>query len=226
MSIQSDSLSISHAPFEPSIFLPDRDSLIDVLSTVAESQGVAVSFDQLLAAIRVGWHGDNQFLSSLDCLWPMFQALGFEAKVCKGTRTDLSRAEMPVLVPTKFGGLMVIGDITLDSQFHSALVLTHDGVGPHRIYLYEFDRLFKGEWIEFSYLLKNHSELEISSRSPSQWRSIKTHLRAVCRRVVFFLLRFIFSLLSLNRSFFYRAGLLLSILFLSLIVIELSRRLL
>ena len=75
------------------------------------------------------------------------QALGFEASVKNGNRKALASAALPALMPTKDGGLMLVGTVDQSSPEGSVVLQLAGEAQPRKVTRAEFDTLFTGQWI-------------------------------------------------------------------------------
>lgn len=81
------------------------------------------------------------------------EAMGFEAALKKGSREAVSSALLPALMPTRDGGLMLVGKID-----DAGVVLQLAGQSePQQIALTEFDELYAGQWIAARRILPANS---------------------------------------------------------------------
>lgn len=82
------------------------------------------------------------------------QTLGFEAKLKRGTRQSIEPAELPALMPTRDGHLMLVGRLErrerTPGQDGTVVVQKSGQASPQQLSLKEFDAWFTGEWIEAS----------------------------------------------------------------------------
>lgn len=102
------------------------------------------SFDKAGQAERFGV---GQTLQAL-------QALGFDAKLKRGTRQSIEPAALPALMPTRDGHLMLVGRLERRQrergQDATVVVQKSGQAAPQQLSLQEFDQWFTGEWIEAS----------------------------------------------------------------------------
>jgi subfamily B ATP-binding cassette protein HlyB/CyaB len=80
------------------------------------------------------------------------RALGFDAQLKHGARKSVPAAALPALMPTREGGLMVVGKMDTDAKGQDGhgvvLVRQESGGDARQISLNDFDALFAGQWIE------------------------------------------------------------------------------
>jgi subfamily B ATP-binding cassette protein HlyB/CyaB len=87
------------------------------------------------------------------------QSLEFDATLKHGNRHALSAATFPALMPTRDGGLMLVGKMETSSQVGTRVVLQKAGQSiPNQVTLQEFDQLFADKWIEAKPQLKRNSQ--------------------------------------------------------------------
>lgn len=84
--------------------------------------------------------GTGQVLQAL-------QALGFDASLRSGERKDLATAALPALMPTRSGGLMLVGNVDQSNPQGSVVLQQAGDAQPRQVTLAEFDQLFAGQWI-------------------------------------------------------------------------------
>lgn len=80
------------------------------------------------------------------------QALGFDAKLKRGSRQSIEPAALPALMPTRDGHLMLVGRLerrqSAPGQEGTVVVQKSGQSSPQQLSLKEFDAWFTGEWIE------------------------------------------------------------------------------
>lgn len=77
------------------------------------------------------------------------QSLEFEVKLKRGNVQSLKAATLPALMPTRDGGLMLVGKMEDVSPDGPCVVLQSTGQSmPNQVTAQEFAHLFAGEWIE------------------------------------------------------------------------------
>lgn len=87
------------------------------------------------------------------------QSLEFDAKLKHGNTHALSAATFPALMPTRDGGLMLVGKLEASSHGGKRVVLQKAGQSiPNQVTLQEFEQLFADKWIEAKPKLKRNSQ--------------------------------------------------------------------
>jgi len=85
----------------------------------------------------------------VDGVLKALQSLGFDAKLRQGSAKSLQAGRLPALMPTRDGGLMLVGKIEDRPPDGSCVILQKTGQSlPNQVTAQEFDQLFAGEWIE------------------------------------------------------------------------------
>jgi len=75
------------------------------------------------------------------------QALGFDASLVKGARAGLAGAQLPALVPTRDGSLMLVGQFEGVGADATVLLQMAGAPQPCKMGMAEFDALYGGSWI-------------------------------------------------------------------------------
>jgi ATP-binding cassette, subfamily B, bacterial HlyB/CyaB len=121
---------------------------LSLLQLYCQLQGLQLELSQLEHQFaQYGKDGAPVPPSTGDVLQAL-SSLGFEAVLRKGTRSKLSSAVLPALMPVFNGGFMIVGKIDTTTAA-GAVVLQEEGESePRQITLAEFDQLFAGQWIE------------------------------------------------------------------------------
>ncbi|WP_408595563.1 type I secretion system permease/ATPase [Limnohabitans sp.] len=110
------------------------------------------------------------------------QALEFQATLKRGNWQLLQTAALPSLMPTRDGGLMLVGKIDTSHPDGAFVVLQKSGQSmPNQVTQQEFDELFAGEWIEATPSMKRRNE-DAETDSASEpfgvgwfWASLKKY---------------------------------------------------
>lgn len=110
--------------------------------------------------------------------------LGFDASLKHGPRQNLHTATLPALMPTRDGGLMLVGKVLKTANPDGTRVaLQKSGqTTPNQVTLHEFDQLFAGKWIEATPRAKlaDHNKGEAAARQEGFgiawfWQSLKKY---------------------------------------------------
>lgn len=110
--------------------------------------------------------------------------LGFDASLKKGLRQNLQAVTLPALMPTKDGGMMLVGKLmeTTNPDDTRVVVQKSGQSMPNQVTLQEFDQLFAGEWIEAtpSVKLADHNKGETATSQESFgiawfWQSLQKY---------------------------------------------------
>ena len=110
------------------------------------------------------------------------QTLEFQATLKRGNWQLLQTAALPSLMPTRDGGLMLVGKIDTSHPDGAVVVLQKSGQSmPNQVTQQEFDELFAGEWIEATPSVKRRNEGVETDGTPEAfgigwfWASLKKY---------------------------------------------------
>ncbi len=109
-------------------------------------------------------------------------ALGFEARLQRGKRSALASATLPALLPTRDGGMMIVGKLDTSAAAGAVVVQLEGEAEPRQLGMAEFDALFTGEWIEVRKPASLH-EAHVGGSAPEDarfgigwfWQSLKKY---------------------------------------------------
>lgn len=83
----------------------------------------------------------------LGCVLQVLQALGFEARICKGSVQKALAAHLPALMAARDGGLMLVGRSGGDSPDTLVVKFAGEEV-PRAVTVTELESLYAGQWID------------------------------------------------------------------------------
>ena len=124
------------------------NSMVSILRLYCQLQGLQIDESQLAHQfVEHGSDGQAKPLGVAECVQAL-HALGFEARLQRGKRTALAATALPVLLPSRDGGMMMVGKLDTSTPTGSVVVQLAGQSEPRQLTLAEFDLLFAGEWIE------------------------------------------------------------------------------
>lgn len=95
-----------------------------------------------------GEKGDSKKFGVAEVLLAL-QSLDFDASLKHGDLPMFQTAVLPALLPTRDGGLMLVGKIDITHHEGAFAVLQRTGQStPQKVSLQDFDHIFSGQWIE------------------------------------------------------------------------------
>ncbi len=123
------------------------NSTVSLLKLYCQLQGVQLDAAQLAHQfVEHGADGAPKPLGVAEIVQAL-QALGFEARLQRGKRSVLVGAVLPALLPTRDGGMMIVGKLDTSTAAGAVVVQLAGEAEPRQLTLAEFDALFTGEWI-------------------------------------------------------------------------------
>ena len=78
----------------------------------------------------------------------ILKTLGFEAALKQGPRKAIAQTALPLLIPTRDGGLVLLGKLEQQGDQGFAVLQRADANEPEKVSLDAFDALYNGQWIQ------------------------------------------------------------------------------